>query len=142
MKYANGIIMTEQPFREDRPEDKGVCFLGDKGWVRVARGYLECSDSSLLQKSESVIEAGAYERSAGHMQNFIDCVRSRQNPIAPVEVGCSTNIVCCLVNIAHELKRPVKWDPATLSFVNEREAEAHRLYSYSYRNPYKLPYSE
>ena len=33
------------------------------------------------------------------MQNFIDCVRSRENPIAPVEVGCSTNTLCCLANI-------------------------------------------
>ena len=74
------------------------------------------------------------------MQNFVDCVRSREIPIAPVEVGCSTKIMCCLNNIAHELRRPVNWDPATLSFGNDKEAEAHRLYHYDYRNPYKLPY--
>ena len=66
------------------------------------------------------------------MQNFIDAVRSRQNPIAPVEVGCSTNIMCCLNNIAHELGRPVKWDPATLSFGGDEEAANHRLYYYKY----------
>ena len=140
MKYANGIVMTEQPFRDDKPEDKGIRFIGDKGWLRVARGFIDCSDSSLLQKSEQNIQEGQYEMSAGHMQNFINSVRSRQNPIAPVEVGCSTAILCCLVNIAHELKRPVKWDPATLSFINDKEAEAHRLYWYQYRNPYTLPY--
>jgi len=140
MKYANGIVMTESPFRDDKPDDKGVRFIGDKGWIKVARGYIDCSDPSLLQKSETNIKAGQYETSPGHAQNFIDCVRSRKNPIAPVEVGCSTAIVCCLVNIAHELKRPVKWDPATLSFVNDKEAEAHRLYRYQYRNPYTLPY--
>ena len=79
-----------------------------------------------------------YEKSAGHAQNFIDCIRSRENPIAPVEVGCSTNILCCLVNIAYELQRPVKWNPATVSFVNDKEAEAHRLHWYQYRNPYTL----
>jgi len=139
MKYANGIVMTEQPFRDDKPDDKGICFIGDKGWLRVARGYIDCSDPSLLSKSETNIQAGVYEKSAGHAQNFIDCVRSRQNPIAPVEAGCSTNILCCLVNIAHELKRPVKWDPATVSFVNDKEAEAHRLFGYQYRKPYSLP---
>jgi hypothetical protein len=140
MKYANGIVMTESPFREDKPDDKGIQFVGDKGWLKVARGFIDCSDPSLLKKSEQTIKAGEYEMSSGHMQNFIDCVRSRQNPIAPVEAGCSTAILCCLVNIAHELKRPVKWDPATLSFVNDKEAEAHRLYWYKYRNPYTLPY--
>ena len=142
MKYANGIVMTESPFRDDKPDDKGVRFIGDKGWIKVARGYIDCSDPSLLQKSETNIKAGQYETSPGHAQNFIDCVRSRQNPIAPVEAGCSTAIVCCLVNIAHELKRPVKWDPATLSFVNDKEAEAHRLYWYQYRSPYVLPYCQ
>jgi len=140
MKYANGIVMTEQPFRDDKPEEKGLRFIGDKGWIRVARGFIDCSDSSLLEKSEQNIQEDQYVMSTGHMQNFIDCVKSRQNPIAPVEVGCSTTILCCLVNIAHELKRPVKWDPATVSFVNDKEAEAHRLYWYKYRNPYILPY--
>ena len=42
------------------------------------------------------------------MPDFIDAVRSRNNPVAPVEVGCSTNKFCCLGNIGTELKRPVK----------------------------------
>jgi len=135
MKYANGIVMTEQPFREDKPDAKGVCFIGDKGWIKVARGYIECSDPSLLEKSEANIQAGV----VSHAQNFINCIRSRENPIAPVEVGCSTSILCCLVNIAYELQRPVKWNPATVSFVDDKEAEAHRLHGYRYRNPYMLP---
>jgi hypothetical protein len=72
------------------------------------------------------------------MQNFIDSVRSRQKPIASIEVGCSTAITCCLGNIANELKRPVKWDPATYTFVNDKEAAAHRLMNYQYRRPYHL----
>lgn len=140
MKYANGIVMTEQPFQENDPGARGIKFIGDKGWLKVARGYIECSDPSLLAKEEKKIGAGEYEVSSPHMQNFIDCVRSRQNPIAPVEVGCSTNTLCCLQNIARELGRPVKWDPATLSFNGDKEAQNHRLYWYEYRNPYKLPY--
>ena len=72
------------------------------------------------------------------MQNFVDSVRSRINPIAPIEAGCSTNTVCCLGNMATELQRPVKWNPATLSFIDDQEAASHRLYSYEYRNPYSL----
>lgn len=140
MKYANGIVMTEQPYQENNPGAQGIKFIGDKGWLKVSRGYIECSDPTLLPKEEKKIGKGEYEVSSPHMQNFIDCVRSRQNPIAPVEVGCSTNTLCCLQNIARELGRPVKWDPATLSFNGDKEAENHRLYWYEYRNPYKLPY--
>lgn len=140
MKYANGIVMTEQPFQEDNDAAQGIKFIGDKGWLKVARGYIECSNPSLLEKKEQKVRKGEYEVSAPHMQNFVDCVRSRENPIAPVEVGCSTNTLCCLQNIARELGRPVHWNPATLSFEGDKEAEAHRLYGYVYRNPYKLPY--
>ena len=172
MRYANGIVMTEQPYLEDNPDAQGIKFVGDNGWIEVARGYINCSDQSkipsdlknLIEKRPRMMtpeerkkmyeeymkklkdskkkgnDAGNYETSAPHMQNFIDCVRSRENPIAPVEVGCSTNTLCCLQNIARELGRPVKWNPATLSFGNDKEAASHRLYWYQYRNPYSLPY--
>lgn len=143
MKYANGIEMSEQPYRDDDPDAQGIKFIGSKGWIQVARGFLACSDPALLKEDEKKtggVKAGEFEVSSPHMQNFIDCVRSRKNPVASVEVGCSTNTLCCLANIATELKRPVKWNPATLSFVNDSEAENHRLYYYQYRRPYTLPY--
>ena len=136
MKYQNGIVMTEQPFRPDNERAQGIVFNGTKGWLRVARGYIECSDPSLLKKEEQQIGAGQYEISSPHMQNFIDCVRSRKKPIASIEVGCSTNTLCSIANIAGELKRPVKWDPATLCFGDDKEAANHRLYRYQYRKPY------
>ena len=142
MKYANGIIMQERPYIEDNPEARGIKFVGDKGWLRVGRGYIECSDKNLLKKKEEKIEKGQYEVSSPHMQNFIDAIRSHTDPNSPVEYGCSTNTLCCLFNIARELKRPVHWNPATLSFEGDKEAAAHRLYYYDYRRPYTLPYLE
>ena len=135
MKYQNGIVMTEQQYRERGGQ--GICFNGSKGWLRVARGYIECSDPSLLKKEEEQVAAGQFEVSSPHMQNFVDCVRMRKNPIAPVEVGCSTNTLCCIANIATELKRPVKWNPATLCFDDDQEAANHRLYRYTYRKTYR-----
>jgi predicted dehydrogenase len=140
-KYANGIVMQERPFRTDRPDDKGINFIGTNASLQVARGYIVCSDPSLLDISmDGGNDDSVAQLSAGHMQDFINTVRSRREPIAPVEAGASTNILFCNINIAHELKRPVKWDPVTKRFFNDKEAEAHRLYFYEYRNPYKLPY--
>lgn len=67
MKYANGIVMTEQPFQEDNDAAQGIKFIGDKGWLKVARGYIECSDPSLLEKKEQKVGKGEYEVSAPHM---------------------------------------------------------------------------
>ena len=160
-KYLSGIEMTEQPYLEDMPGAQGIKFIGTKGWIEVARGYLACSDASLVpaelagrrpknltpEERKKMFEemqksaakgSGSFEISSPHMQNFVDCVRSRKKPIASIEVGCSTAITCCLGNMATELQRPVKWNPATLSFGDDKEAENHRLYYYEYRNPYKL----
>jgi len=179
-KYATGVIMTEQPYLEDNPGAQGIKFIGTKGWIEVARGYIACSDQSLIpaeiagrrpqprtpgqqgqrpagqqaagqqrqgqgqtqgqaQNRPAPTQAGLqFEISSPHMQNFIDCVKSRNKPIASIEVGCSTAITCCLGNIAHELQRPVKWNPATHTFANDQEASKHRLMNYEYRRPYSL----
>lgn len=156
-KYLNGIEMTEQPYLDDRPSAQGIKFIGTDGWIEVARGYLGASDPSLVPEELAGRRPGspaperqrnrprngqreglAFEISAPHMQNFVDAVRERNKTIAPVEVGASTNTLCCLGNIATELQRPVKWDPATLSFGDDKEAANHRLYHYEYRRPYTI----
>lgn len=164
-KYRNGIVMTEQPYLEDNPGAQGIKFIGTKGWIEVARGYIGCSDPSLIpaeiagnrpqprgqqqqrpagqraaqqQHPAPTREGLQFEISSPHMQDFIDAVRSRKKPIASIEVGCSTAITCCLGNIANELGRPVKWDPATYTFVDDKEACSHRLMNYEYRRPYHL----
>jgi predicted dehydrogenase len=165
-KYQTGVVMTEQPYLEDNPGAQGIKFIGTKGWIEVARGYIACSDPSLIpaeiagrrpqprpagppaqrpanqapaQNRPAPTQAGLqFEISSPHMQNFVDCVRSRNKPIATIEKGASTAITCCLGNIANELKRPLKWDPATYTFINDAEAANHRLMHYEYRNPYTL----
>lgn len=171
-KYQTGVVMTEQPYLEDNPGAQGIKFIGTKGWIEVARGYIACSEPSLIpaeiagnrpqprgerpagqqgqkpgaqgrpagtQARPAPTQAGLqFEISSPHMQNFIDCVRSRKKPIASIEVGCSTAITCCLGNIANELGRPVKWDPATYTFIDDPEAASHRLMNYEYRRPYHL----
>jgi predicted dehydrogenase len=160
-KYLDGIVMTEQPYLEDMPGSQGIKFIGTKGWIEVARGYLACSDASLVpaelagrrpkkmtaEERQKMFEemkkaqakgGGSFEINSGHMQNFVDCIRSRQKPIASIEVGASTSILCCIGNMATELARPVKWNPALQSFGTDTEAAGHRLNQYEYRRPYSL----
>lgn len=161
-KYKTGVVMTEQPYLEDMPRSQGIKFIGTDGWIEVARGYIACSKPELIPEeiagmrprqmtreerramweamARAAEEGGgnAYEQRAAHMFDFIDCVKTRKDPAAPVQVGASTSIACCLGNIATELQRPVKWNPATLHFVDDPEACNHRLMQYEYRSNYKL----
>jgi predicted dehydrogenase len=136
--YANGIVMTSEPF--DEKMTKGVKFWGENGWIEVARGYFNASDPKFMPPA-SVLEQDPnvpYETKIPHQVNFIEAVRSRQDPVVPVEIGHSSCTVCTLGNIACELKRTIKWDPATETFVDDTDGAATKLMHYEYRSPWKL----
>ncbi|MCE5206243.1 MAG: Gfo/Idh/MocA family oxidoreductase [Porphyromonadaceae bacterium] len=128
-KYADGAVMTEEPFNEK--QTKGVKFWGDKGWIEVSREHYLASDDSLLPPVVEKVE-GAYETKIPHLENFINSLKSKTDPAVPVEIGHRSCTVCTLGNIAYDLGRPIKWDPATETFVDDAEASAHRLYSKTY----------
>lgn len=132
-KYANGTVMTEEPFNEKIKS--GVKFWGDKGWIEVTRGQYYASDDSLLPP-KSNDEGGAYETKIPHLQNFIEAVQKHIDPIVPVEIGHRSCTVCTLGNIAYELKRPIKWNPDAEKFVNDTEAA--KLLTKEYSEGYKI----
>jgi predicted dehydrogenase len=115
-KYSNGTILTSEPFNQEKM--KGVKFWGEKGWIEVSRG--------------------PYETKIPHQINFIESVRSRKDPIVPVEIGHSSCTVCTLGNIACELKRTIKWDPEKEVFVDDADGAATKLLHYNYRVGWKL----
>ena len=132
-KYDSGIIMTEEPF--DEKKTKGVKFQGKDGWIEVSRGYFKGSEKSYEPNLKK--ESGPYETKIPHQINFIEAVRSRKDPQVPVEIGHRTCTVCTLGNIAYDLRRPVKWNPAKEEFVDDLQAD---LYMHrEYRKGYKLP---
>ena len=71
-----------------------------------------------------------------HHVDFIDCVVKRKDPVVPVEIGHSSCTACTLGNIAHELGRPLKWDPVAQVF--EDDWEANTKIHYAYQNGYSL----
>ncbi|NLZ96272.1 MAG: Gfo/Idh/MocA family oxidoreductase, partial [Bacteroidales bacterium] len=134
-KYANGIVVTEEPFNEQH--SKGVKFWGEKGWIEISREHLLASDDSLLPPNTKTIE-GDYETQIPHLENFVNAMKTNTEPIVPVEIGHRSCTVCTLGNIAYDLGRPIKWDPKTETFVDDAEADSNRLYHKSYSEGYKL----
>jgi len=131
--YDSGITMTNEAY--DEKNTRGVKFWGEDGWIEVSRGSIAASDPSLLPE-EGEVEAGLYEKSSGHLENFINAVRARIDPIVPVEVGQRTAACSILGNVAYELNRPVAWSPEEQYFINDSEAE--KFYHREYENGYKL----
>ena len=127
-RYAGGIEMRIASFDEGR---QGVKFIGERGWIKVSRGQY---DTSLPELGlEKLPEHFVF---TPHYLDFIESIRRRKDPIVPVETGHSTCTSCTLGNIAHELGRPLKWDPIGQTFVGDAEANANL--HYAYQNGYSL----
>jgi len=75
--------------------------------------------------------------SENHFQNWLDCIKSRRDPICSVEVGHRSATVCHLGNIAIRSGKKVNWDPLKESIVGD--AELARWTSRPYRAPWVLP---
>jgi predicted dehydrogenase len=111
-KYANGVELF---YTMSEPH---VRFEGDKGWVQVsAKNMGLYASSGVSASSEEILKAeipsnGEKLLRQGEKENFVDCVLSRQRPLADAEVGHRTNSICHLAHISIQLGgRKLKWDP-------------------------------
>lgn len=117
--YANGIKLT------CKTGGSHTRFEGTEGWVDVKRGGLETEPASLKTHVIGANETHLY-RSNDHKGNFLECVRTRKDPICTAEIGHRTSTLCHLGNIAMMLKRPLKWDPSKEAFTGDAVANAMR----------------
>ena len=71
-----------------------------------------------------------------HVRNFLDCVKTRQQPIADVEEGHRAAAPCHLANISLRLGRKIRWDPDKEEIAGDREASAQL------ERPYRQPWDD
>jgi myo-inositol 2-dehydrogenase/D-chiro-inositol 1-dehydrogenase len=121
-RYANGVELRLVAIPQGSPEQPGVRFIGTEGWAKADRGQFEASDRELLRWRPGDGEV-TLKRSSCHYQDFIQAIRSRTDPVAPVEVGHRSNTLCLLHAISAKLGRPVRWDPRGETFVDDPEAQ-------------------
>jgi predicted dehydrogenase len=105
----------------------GALFVDTYGW-RVLN-----ADGSPGPSGKGMTEE---EMLLAHHKNFIECVKSRRPPNAEVEIGRLSTTLCHLGNVAHHLKRDVRFDPKTETF---DDAAANALLTKAYRDKYPLP---
>jgi hypothetical protein len=68
-----------------------------------------------------------YHSGDDHVRNFLECIKSRSEPAAPVEIGHRSASLCHLGNIAIKLRAKLKWDPKAEHFVGSQREEANAL---------------
>ena len=127
-RYADGVKLIAEA-----GAPAGVTFEGDAGWISVGREHLKIQSSEILSDKIGAVEDHLYV-SVNHMLNFLQCMRSRREPICPVEVGHRSNSICVIAHLAMKLGRQLHWDPQAERFVDDEGANA--LLDYDYRQPW------
>jgi predicted dehydrogenase len=134
-KYADGLTMIVANDRQ-QPKGMGTVWYGEKGWIYVNReDVLEAEPQRILDEQIRPNEIKLY-KSNDHHQNFLDCVRSREQTITPIEVAHRSISVGLLGEIAMLLGRKLRWDPDKEQFVNDDTA--NRMLSRPMRSPWHL----
>lgn len=132
-EYETGVVFE---IADASQIPMGTKWIGDEGWVRVDRGgVLQASDPAILREQIGAGETRLY-RSTDHQRNFLDCVKSRQLTITPVETAHRSISVGLLCEIAFLTGRKIKWDPVTETIANDPGASA--LLHRAYRAPWTL----
>jgi predicted dehydrogenase len=112
----------------------GTRFIGTDGWIDADGRIAE--PPCVLQSRIGPGEIQLHHVAASHMTNWLECIRTRQDPSASVEVGHRSATVCHLGNIAMTLGRRLRWDPVREEFPGDDEA--NRLAWRPYRSPWTL----
>lgn len=122
--YDNGAVLecvTGEP-------SVRCAFYGTDGMVRIDNQGQNATvipyklAEGLLQEKKVKYHSGS-----DHVRNFLDCVKSRSEPAAPVEVGHRSATICHLGNIAMKLEGKLQWDPEAERFEGTGKDEANAL---------------
>lgn len=128
-KFSNGTRLIQSS------GEHNIKFEGDDGWIAISRNKLEASDPALLKTKIPADGVHLYE-SKNHMVDFLQCMRSRKDGAAPVEIGHRSNSVSLVTHIAMKLDRKLHWDPKTEKFKYDDEANA--LLTIKHRAPWTV----
>ncbi len=132
LRYANGVKVL---FTDNIKQPQGIKFIGDEGWIFVNRSEIKANPSKILDSRIGDNEL-QLQTSRDHHQNFIDCIKSRDETVSPAEIAHRSTTACHLTNICLWLERKINWDPKKERFVNDPEAD--QFISRKMRKPWHL----
>lgn len=133
-RYASGVTIVIANDRK-QPKGMGIVWYGEKGWIHVDRGRFDAEPKSILGEVIGPNETRLYE-SRDHIQNFLDCVKSRRETAAPIDIAHRSISVGLLGEIAMLTGRKLKWNPDKEQFIDDPEAS--RMLARPMRSPWVL----
>ncbi len=117
----------------------GLAFIGNDASIVIDRSSWDLFPE--MQNGQYKVPAlprqPGYDSHEAHVKNWIDCLKTRKDPVCPVEVGRIAAMYTHIGNIALRTNSQIVWDDARRNFGNNTAANA--LLMPEYRSPWKLP---
>ena len=133
-KYASGVVVYGRGYPGEKVgEVGGACFVGTAGRLAVDRDALVSDPPDIAREPLRPEEVHLY-RSTSHSGNFLECIRTRKQPICDANIAHRAASALLLGGVAKQLKRALKWDPQAEQFVEDDEA--NRMLSIAKRPPW------
>lgn len=134
-EYEEGITST---ISSKHPV--GLKIIGSEGWVYAKRGKADASDKRWLAKS---FQSGSFQtkKPASHAADFLNCIKSREECIAPAEIAHRSITPGHLGYVSYALGRPLSWDAERQKVTGDTEANT-LLNTVRYRTPWQVPGTE
>jgi len=137
-RYANGIVVR---LELDKGPFGGAIFVGEKAKIEINRNKFTTNPPDFVQDPPEPATAKIWEGpgwiARPHIQNWLDCIKSRERPNADVEIGHRSVSLCHLANITRWVGRKLKWDPEKEIFPGDDQANA--FLDRPRRKGYELP---
>jgi len=138
MTFASGTQLKLH-LDGDRGPGLGAIFVGEKGKIEINRNKLASNPKEIVRSPDNPGPNRRPETSY-HIQNWVECIKSRKPCNADIEIGLRATTLCYLVNIVRDVGRvgeALKWDPVAERFTNCEEGNT--LLDRTRRKGYELP---
>jgi len=133
-KYASGVTVYGKAYPGEKVgEIGGACFVGSAGRIAVDREALVSYPPDIVREPLRPDEVHLY-RTTSHAGNFLECIRTRKQPICDANVAHRAASALLLGGVVKQLKRPLKYDPQAEQFI--KDDEANRMLSIAKRPPW------
>ena len=131
-EYENGVKLNV------KSGGTSIHFYGSEGWCgsKSWDSGLEANKKSIVKDPIPKDGLHLYTCKGGEHRNFLDCVKSRNEPYFPAEIGHRCATLCHLGNISMRLNQKLQWDPKTEKIGNSKEASS--MLSRKMRKPWDL----
>ena len=130
--YSNGVKLNV------KSGGTSIHFFGSEGWCgsKSWDSGLEASNKNIVK--DPIPENGLhlFTCKEGEHRNFLDCVKSRNEPYFPAEIGHRCATLCHLGNISMRLDQGLDWNPETEKITDNKAASS--MLSREMRKPWNL----